>query len=221
MKVEIPENASLGYLGNDWQCNAGYVQSGQTCRKLAMPEHARLDFTGHAWACDQGFKRSGEQCVEMTAQEAQNERKTNAAVAALIKRRRARTVTGESCETEDQTGSDVCVSVTDVSFECRKNIDETAYTGCDANVSYEVSTDYRGRSSLDAEIECEVEVSYSGRNTYGQRSLSETDSDSHSLEAADSDSGQADISFSFSSFAEVTRAKVSSAECHIESVVLE
>jgi hypothetical protein len=221
VKVGVPEHANLNYLGDGWQCDAGYIQSLQSCVRLAIPEHAHLEFTGHAWTCDQGFKRVGDRCSEMTAQEVQKQKDEAAAISALINRRRAQRVSGQSCDTEDRTGANVCVSITNVDLDCHKNFDESAFTGCDANVSYSLKTDYRGNSSLDASVECTVEISYAGRNTYSTRTDSESDESSHDLGAYDSQSGEAEISFSFSSLDEVTKAKVSSAECRIASVDLD
>jgi hypothetical protein len=69
-------------------------------------------------------------------------------------------------------------------------------------------------------VECSVDISYSGRNTYSTKTDSESDENSHTLEAYGSENGDAEISFSFSSFEEVTKAKITSAECRITSVDL-
>jgi hypothetical protein len=156
----------------------------------------------------------------MTVQELQRQKDQTAAIAALIRRRRTQGVSGQNCDEEDETGARVCVSVTNAELDCHKNFDESAFTGCDATVSYAVSTDYRGNSSLDVSVECSVDISYSGRNTYSTKTDSESDESSHTLDAYDSETGDADISFSFSSFDEVTKARITSAECRISSVDL-
>jgi hypothetical protein len=219
--VTIPKNAALDYLGHAWQCDRGYVQSGDSCLKLDLPAHASLDYLGHNWTCDRGFKRDGSDCVPMTAQEVQRQTEQAAAIAREIQRRRSAVASGDNCETEDKTGANVCVTVTDATLDCHKAFDESRYTDCDADVSYSLKTDYRGNSSLDTDVDCSVEISYSGRNTVITKTDSDSDTNSHTLEAHDETSESANMNFSFSSFDEVTRVKISSVECRIQSVDLE
>jgi hypothetical protein len=219
--VVVPKNASLDYLGHGWQCNPGFSQSGASCLKLTPPDHARLDPIGHDWMCDKGFKRTGNSCVEMTAQELQRQNEQAAVLAKAIQRRRMEAVSGDSCETEDSTGANVCVTVTNATLDCHKSFDETQYRDCDVNVFYSLQTDYIGNSSLDAEVDCSVELSYTGRNTLIPKTDSESDTNSHTLDAYDRLSESVEINFSFSSFYEVTRAKISSVECRMESVNLD
>lgn len=157
----------------------------------------------------------------MTAEDVQKQAEQAAAMSKAIQHRRRTVPSGESCGTEDSTGADVCVTVTDATLECHKSLDETEYTDCDANVSYSLETDYKGDSSLDADVDCSVELSYSGRGTIIPNTQSDSDTNTASLGAYDEQSDSADINFSFSSFEEVTRAKISSVDCHIDSVDLE
>jgi hypothetical protein len=171
--------------------------------------------------CDKGFKRTGNSCVEMTAPEVQRQNEKGAALAKAIQRRRLETPSGDSCETEDSTGANVCVTVTNTTLDCHKSFDGTQYRDCDVNVSYTLQTDYRGNASLNAEVDCSVELWYTGRNTVIPKTDSESETNSHTLDAYDRLSESAEINFSFSSFNEVTRAKISSVECRIESVDLD
>jgi hypothetical protein len=220
-QVVVPKDASLDYLGHGWQCNPGFSQSGASCSRLIFPEHARLDWTGHDWMCDKGFKKIGNSCLEMTAQEVQSQSQQAAAISRAIQRRRVEAPSGDSCETEDSTGANVCVTATNSSLDCHKSFDGTAYRDCDVDVSYTLQTDYRGNSSLNANVDCTVELWYTGRNTVIPKTDSESDTNSHTLDAHDRLSESAEINFSFSSFYEVTRAKISSVECRIESVDLD
>jgi len=208
--VVVPKDASLDYLGHGWQCNPCFSRSGASCLTLTLPDHARLDWTGHDWMCDKGFKRSANSCVEMNAQEVQMQNQQAAALSKAIQRRRLEAPSGDSCETEDSTGANVCVTVTNSTLDCHKSFDGTQYRDCDVNVSYTLQTDYRGNSSLNAEVDCTVELWYTGRNTVIPKTDSESDTNSHTLDAYDRLSESAEIHFSFSSFYEVTRAKINS-----------
>jgi len=73
---------------------------------------------------------------------------------------------GDDCETEHKTNAEVCVRVSDVSLDCRKNYSDEYYRSCEVTVEYEVTTDYSGGSYLDADIECQTEIRYSERGTY-------------------------------------------------------
>lgn len=218
--VAIPENASLDYLGHGWQCNSGFFQFGTSCLRLTLPAHARLDQTGHGWMCDQGYKKIGSSCVEMTAQEVQSQNAQAAALAKAIQRRRLEVASGESCETEDSTGANVCVTVTNATLDCHKTLDETAYRDCDVDVSYALQTDYRGNATLDTHVECTAELKYSGRDTVFPKTNSESETNTHDLDAYDHRSESVEISFTFSSLEEITKAKITSVECRIESVNL-
>jgi hypothetical protein len=120
-------------------------------------------------------------------------------------------------------GVRLCVTVTNSALNCHKSFDGSQYRDCDVNVSYALQTDYRGNSSLNAEVDCTAELSYTGRNTVIPKtdSVSESDTNSHTLDAYDRLSESAEIHFSFSSLYEVTRAKISSADCRLESVDLD
>ncbi|MFC1884766.1 hypothetical protein ACFL2O_08340, partial [Thermodesulfobacteriota bacterium] len=136
-----------------------------------------------------------------------------------IKKRKLQGVSGDDCETEYKTGAEVCVEITRADLDCNESFDGKYYRDCDVMVDYDVETDYKGGSSLDVEVECTVEIEYEGREIY-RRSDSSYESESHSLYAHDSESGTMSFNFSFSSFYEVIKVKITSAECKIESVEL-
>lgn len=127
---------------------------------------------------------------------------------------------GGDCETEYKSGAEVCVSVTDTNLDCSKDFGGEYYRGCEVTIEYEVRTNYGGGSYLDVDVECEVEITYTGREMISSRSDSESNNESHSLYSHGSESESMSFDFSFSSFNEVTRVRVASAECRIDSVNL-
>jgi hypothetical protein len=219
--VMVPDNASLDYLGHGWQCSRGFVQSGTVCLELTLPAHAQLDLTGHAWVCDQGFKTAGRRCVAMTEQDVQRQEEQATEVAKFMQQYRHKLATGESCQQEDSTGANVCVTVTDASLKCNESVDDSEYDDCDATVSYSLNTDYKGNSSLDAEVDCSVDLAYSGPNTIAPSTESNSDTNTTALEADDEETDSIDIDFSFTALDEVTRAKITAVECDFDSVDLE
>lgn len=127
---------------------------------------------------------------------------------------------GDDCETEYKSGAEVCVSVTDADLDCSKDFSGVYYRSCEVTVEYDVRTNYGGGSYLDVVVECEVEITYTGREMLASRSDSESNNESHSLYSHGSQSGSMSFDFSFSSFNEVTRVRIASAECRIDSVNL-
>jgi hypothetical protein len=133
---------------------------------------------------------------------------------------RARAISGQHCDTEYQTGAEVCIGVRDTSIDCHEAIFGRYYDQCEVEIDYYAETNYQGGAYLEADIECEATLSTSGRNTF--LSTTDTDSDSKSIDlyANDSETGSIDLSFSLSSFAEITRARVESASCRVRDITL-
>jgi len=125
----------------------------------------------------------------------------------------------QTCETEYKSGAKVCLSVGKPDLDCDENFDRTYYDSCEVTLNYDLQTDYRGQAYIDADVSCKVEVSYEPDQLY-IKSDSDRSSNSHSLYANGSDSGYADFSFQFSSFDEVRKVEIDSAECRIDSVNL-
>lgn len=124
-----------------------------------------------------------------------------------------------SCESEYQSGAEVCIEVTDADIDCDENYSDNYYNGCEVEIDYGLETDYRGQSSLNVDIECEAEISYKSRSSYNS-SGSDSETESHSLYAGGSDYNTIEVDFSFSSYKEVYSVELDSAECEIESVNL-
>ena len=128
-------------------------------------------------------------------------------------------LSGGSCDTEYQTGAEVCLEVTSADLDCRESYSGDYYRSCDTEISYELQTDYRGQSSINVDVQCEAEISYKARQSY-RSSDTDYSSDSHSLYAHGSDYGTAYLSFSFSSYKEVYKVELDSARCEIQSIDL-
>jgi len=161
-----------------------------------VPENAHINILGNDWECNRGYRRSGNECRPMTDAEVKKQKELEQAILKQIQERRSRGVSGDDCETEYETGAEVCVEVTDVDLDC-----DESYMG-------------------NVEVKCEAEIEYTGRNTYGWSSESECRHESHSLYAHGSDSNTITLDFSFSAFEEVTNVKIDSVHCEIESVDL-
>lgn len=216
-KVEVPLNAEIDYTGAAWKCSTGFTRSGDQCTKVIVPPNAQLDYTGSAWTCLKGYRRSGNNCAAMTAEELAQESQKEKELVEYIRQRRARFASSKNCETEDKTGASVCVSVINAELDCDKYIGEEKFSNCEAEVKYEINTDYKGSSSLSVDVKCESEIGYSGGNS---GSDSEYKRNSHSLYREGSDSGRASLDFSFSSYQEVTKVKLTDVHCKIDSVSL-
>ena len=59
----LPANAKLNILGNDWECVRGYRRSGNDCIAVQIPANAKLNILGNDWQCVRGYRRSGNECV--------------------------------------------------------------------------------------------------------------------------------------------------------------
>ncbi|WP_417438865.1 hypothetical protein [Idiomarina sp.] len=220
VKVQVPENAGIDVYGSGWKCNRGYYKFGNKCVKVQVPENASIDIYGSGWKCNRGFKKVGSSCKAMTQQELQRQIELEKAAIAEMQRRRAQGVSGDDCDTEYKTNAEVCVEITGGDIDCNESYSGNYYNDCDVSLNYEVNTDYSGGAYLDVEVECTVEIEYKGRNTYSTQSDSSYGDESHDLYAHDSDSETLNFNFSFGSYQEVTSAKISSAECEIDSVDL-
>ena len=128
-------------------------------------------------------------------------------------------VSGESCETEYQSGAEVCIEVTGSDLDCDKNYSGEYFDDCEVEIDYEIRTDYRGESSIQAEIECEAEISYKRKESFSS-SESEDESESHTLYSHGSDYGSMEIDFSFSSFQKVYNIEIDSVKCEVVSTTL-
>jgi hypothetical protein len=219
-KLIVPENAHLNYFGNGWECDKGYYKLGQRCEKVIVPENAHLNYFGNGWECDKGYKKLGNSCVPMTKEELQKQKALEEEFLKRMQESKMRGVTGDDCKTEYKTNAEVCVRVTGVDLNCNKNFLGNYYRDCDATLSYDVKTNYSGGSYLDVKVECTIEIEYRGRQTYLTQSDSDRRDESHTLYAHESNSETMRFDFSFSSYKEVYRVRVSSAKCEIESVDL-
>jgi hypothetical protein len=139
-------------------------------------------------------------------------------MARLVEMARQRAARGD-CETESQSGAEVCLSIINRYFDCDKSFEGTSYTGCSLSISYEVSTDYRGQSSIDVDVECEAAIDTKKRQGFSGFETAQDD-ESYTLYANGSDSETVRLSFDFSSFEEVYGASVSTASCEIDDVSL-
>ena len=219
-KVEIPINAKLNVYGNGWDCVSGFRRVADACTKVEIPPNAKLNVYGNGWDCNKGFKIIKGSCIVMTTEEIKQMEAREKAIIAAMAARRASLASGNSCETESRSGAEICLSVSNVDFDCSKSSFGNFYDSCEATISYDLETNYRGRGYIDVEVECRVEIEYNGRGFYSSRSDSQTKDESSSLYANGSDSETLRFDFSFSSFEEVNRAKIISHRCEIDDVNL-
>lgn len=213
--VQIPQNAELNALGSGWQCRRGFSRSGEGCQLVVVPQNAELNVLGNGWQCKTGHTREGETCRPMTAEEFKTHRERMARLLEVARQRAAR----GDCETESQSGAEVCLTITNSYFDCDKSFEGTSYRGCSLSISYEVSTDYRGQSSIDVDVECEASIDTKKRQGFSGFETAQDD-ESHTLYANGNDSETVRLSFDFSSFQEVYGASVSTASCKIDDVSL-
>ena len=61
----LPPHAHPNVLNTDWECDRGYLRSGDRCVRMNMPPHAHPDVFNTGWECDRGYLRSGDRCVRM------------------------------------------------------------------------------------------------------------------------------------------------------------
>ena len=220
MAGDLPNNSHLKPYGTGWDCNRGYHQSGQKCEKVIVPENAGLNYLGNGWTCNKGYKPLNNACVPMTSEELQKQNVLEQAILKKIQERKLRGVKGDDCQTEYKTNAEVCVRVTGGNLDCNKSFYGNYYRDCDATISYDVETNYSGGSYLDVEVECTVEIEYTGRQTYFKKTDSSSNDESHTLYAYGSDSESMTFNFSFSSYEEATKVRISSAKCEIQNVDL-
>jgi len=219
-KVEIPPNAKLNVYGNGWECSSGFKRVGEGCSKVEIPANAKLNVYGNGWECSRGFKIVSAGCVAMTAEEIKVMEAREQAIMATIAAKRASLASGNSCETESRSGAEVCLSISNLNFDCSKSAFGNYYNSCEASISYDLETNYKGRGYLDVEVDCRIEIEYNGKGFYSTRSDSQTKDESSSLYANGFDSETIRFDFSFSSFEEVHRAKIVSHRCEIDAVNL-
>jgi len=219
-RVEVPTNAQLNPLGNGWECSRGFRRVGNGCERVEVPANAQLNPLGNGWTCMRGFKQVSSECKEMTQEEVRILEAREKAVLSAIAARRARLAAGNSCETESRSGAEVCLSLVNVVLDCDKNSYSNYYNSCEATITYELDTNYKGRSYLDVEVECRVDIEYSGRGFSSLRSDSQRKDESTSLHAGGSESETLRFDFLFSSYEQVTRAVISSYKCEIDDVEL-
>ncbi|MCF7990939.1 MAG: peptidoglycan-binding protein [Thiohalocapsa sp.] len=61
----IPANAHIDYTGRNWECDRGFRQVGNECRRIRMPANSHIDYTGRDWECDRGFRQVNNECVKL------------------------------------------------------------------------------------------------------------------------------------------------------------
>ena len=219
--VAIPEYGQLDYSGRDWVCKSGYKREGAfKCALILIPENAKLNIFGTDWECKEGFSKKDASCLEMTPEEKAQQQVLIATAKRAFEERHKAVAARQLCETEYKTGAKVCIAISGGDFDCQKDYSGDHFKGCEAEISYDLNTDYGGGAYLDVDVSCEVEIEYKGRNAYVSKTDSDNYSDSHSLYAHDSEASSLTFDFPFSTFDEVVQAKVADVRCEIESVNL-
>ncbi|MDL0433684.1 SH3 domain-containing protein [Marinobacter sp. TBZ242] len=128
-------------------------------------------------------------------------------------------VGGSSCDTEYRSGAEVCLNIINTNLDCREDLSSDTYRSCDVTAEYELTTDYRGQSSLGVDVSCDAEITHQTVNGR-RRSSSESEWFSHSLYSQGSDWDAMNLSFSFNSFDDIYRVQLDSVTCRIESIQL-
>ncbi|WP_163558802.1 SH3 domain-containing protein [Halomonas sp. NO4] len=126
---------------------------------------------------------------------------------------------GSSCETEYRSGAEVCLNIINTNLDCREDFSSDTYRSCDVTAEYELTTDYRGQSSLGVDVSCDAEITHHAVNGM-RRSSSESDWFSHSLYSHGLDWHAMNFYFRFNTFDEMYRVQLDSVTCRIESVDL-
>lgn len=214
-RLAVPDHAYV--MGNMWFCNEGYQRVGKSCQRLSVPENAHV--MGNMWLCNEEYKKVGSRCQKMTSQELVEREKIMELIAQRQAGLRANGASGQNCETEYDTGAEVCISVNAASLDCDESYDDSYYDSCEVDVDYSLETDYRGGSYIGVDVYCEAGIAYqstSGRKRY------ESDShyESHSLYSYGMDSGHVTVDFSFSSYEEVYKVSLDDVWCEMQSVQL-
>ena len=137
----------------------------------------------------------------------------------FLKNSSGHSVTGDDCQTEYDTDSEVCVSVDNVKLKCSESLMSNSYDRCYVDIDYSLSTNYEGDDSLDVTVECEAEVKYETRDGFMTQSKRQDDTYSHNLYSSGSDYGDMRLNINVSSLLDETiKVKLYSAECRIDSV---
>lgn len=55
--TDVPAHAHLRQFGNDWECDRGYLQEGDTCVAIVVPKNAYLDSSVGAGPAIEDFDR--------------------------------------------------------------------------------------------------------------------------------------------------------------------
>jgi hypothetical protein len=63
--VQVPPQAHIDSLGDDWACTRGFRRDGADCRRIVVPANAHLTESG--CSCDRGYERYGEACRAVLA----------------------------------------------------------------------------------------------------------------------------------------------------------
>jgi hypothetical protein len=219
-RVEIPPNGKLNYLGSGWECNSGFKKVGDTCSRVEIPPNGKLNYLGSGWECNSGYKIVSGGCVAMSDDEIKQMEARQRSIIAAVAARRSSLLSGDTCEAEPKSGAEVCLNVTNLDFDCSKSSFANYYNSCEATVSYELETNFKGRGYLDVDVECNVEIEFSGKGILSTRTDSETNDESSSLYANGSESETLQFDFSFSSFEEVNKARIVSHRCEIDEINL-
>ncbi|WP_299237109.1 hypothetical protein [uncultured Halomonas sp.] len=214
-RFSVPGNAHV--MGNMWFCNEGFKRVGNSCERLSVPENAHV--MGSMWFCNEGYKKVGSRCQEMSAREVEERERLLELVAQRQAELRANGASGQSCQTEYDSGAAVCISVNMANLDCDESSDGGFYDSCEVDMDYSLETDYRGGSSINVDVYCEAEISYkskSGRNRYD----SDGYHDFQHLGSYGTGSGYISMDFSFSSYEEVFKVSLKDAWCEMQSVYL-
>jgi len=216
-KVLVPANAALDILGHDWECKRGFQRVGNECSKLTVPSNAKLDVIGNDWVCNKGFKQVGAVCHQMNDAEKKAEAEIEKAFREEIKRRQTRGVSGNHCEYEYNSRSNVCVTVKNVELNCSESYDRSYYDSCRVSVSLYVETDYRGRGYIDGRVKCEATIATAGNRGY-ESSETKDERWNFTLYEYDSSTRSLDINFSLSSYDKVKKARISDLTCRVRDL---
>ena len=218
-KVTLPQNAGIDIYGSGWTCNRGFKQVGSECQKVTLPQNAGIDIYGSGWTCNRGFKQVGNECQKLSENEMKAVVERERVVAEELNRRRAQGVSGQHCDTESKSGANVCVTVRDAEIGCSETFSKSYFDSCKVEVSFRVETDYKGSGYIDGKIKCEVDISTSGRSGY-ETSMTDDEKKSISLYAFGSENRSVEVDFSFSSFNEIRKVRVTSANCRVRDLSL-
>lgn len=126
---------------------------------------------------------------------------------------------GSSCETEYRSGAEVCLNIINTSLDCREDFSSDTYRSCDVTAEYELTTDYRGQSSLGVDVSCDAEITQHAVNGM-RRNRSESGWFNHSLYSHGSDWHSMNFAFRFNALDEIYRVQLNSVACRIQSVDL-